>query len=151
MNDKQNQMPEAVRTKIDALYSEHAVSDKIKGIIETLLGLTHIEGAICFQVYSTIAEQVFGITATAVAVGGGAASEAAAKPEKTSFKVKIVNVDSIEKLPAARTLQTELGVGLKEASDLLKVGTILNKEMPAAGADDLVAKLAASKVIAEKV
>ena len=146
------QKNDTIREKIESIYTENGVSDKIKQIIDTLLSLTHIEGAICFKTYSTIAEQVFGITATAVAVGGGGGAEAEAeKPEKTSFKVKIVNVDSIEKLPAARTLQTELGVGLKEASDLLKVGTILNKELPTAGADDLVAKLAQSKVIAEKV
>jgi ribosomal protein L7/L12 len=151
MSETQNGLSSMSADKIKDICKERGASDKVTKLIEGLFELSHMEGLTLYSAWSAVMESV-GISMSAPSFGSGEASkeEGAAKAEKTSFDVVIKITTGMDKLPAARLLQAELGVGLKEASDLLKEGTVLKKSMPVAEADELISKLAQCKVVAEK-
>ncbi|WP_422933918.1 50S ribosomal protein L7/L12 [Sinomonas sp. P47F7] len=63
-------------------------------------------------------EEVFEVTAAAVAVAGPAAAEAAAEEEKTSFDV-ILEAAGDKKIAVIKEVRSLTSLGLKEAKDLV--------------------------------
>lgn len=63
-------------------------------------------------------EGKFGVSAAAVAVAGPAAGASAAADEKTSFNVKLTDAGA-NKIAVIKVVKEALGLGLKEAKDLV--------------------------------
>ncbi len=63
-------------------------------------------------------EDKFGVSATAVAAGPAAGGDAGAAEEKTDFDVELTEVGG-SKIAVIKAVKAELGLGLKEAKDLV--------------------------------
>ena len=88
-------------------------------------------------------EAKFGVSAAAVAVAGPAAGGAAAE-EKTDFTVVLV-ADGGAKIPVMKEVKEALGLGLKEAKDLVdKLPATLKEGMKKEDAEALKAKIEAA-------
>jgi large subunit ribosomal protein L7/L12 len=86
-------------------------------------------------------EQKFGVSAAAVAVAGPAA---AAVEEKTDFTVVLV-ADGGAKIPVMKEVKDALGLGLKEAKDLVdNLPATLKEGMKKEDAEALKAKIEAA-------
>ncbi len=64
-------------------------------------------------------EERFGVSAAAVAVAGGGAGDAGGAEEKDEFDVKLVSFGE-KKIAVIKAVKTILGLGLKEAKDLVE-------------------------------
>jgi large subunit ribosomal protein L7/L12 len=64
-------------------------------------------------------EDRFGVSAAAVAVAGGGAGDAGAAEEKSEFDVKLVSFGE-KKIAVIKAIKTILGLGLKEAKDMVE-------------------------------
>ncbi|MFZ3011698.1 MAG: 50S ribosomal protein L7/L12 [Minisyncoccia bacterium] len=87
-------------------------------------------------------EEKFGVSAAAVAsVGGGAAAGAEAAEEKDAFTVVLASAGE-QKIAVMKVVKEALGLGLKDAKDLVDAAPSTLKEgMKKAEADDLKKKI----------
>ncbi len=92
-------------------------NEKITAIVEEIKSLTILE----LNELVKAVEEEFGVSAAApVAVAGAVAGAAApAAEEKTEFDVILTAVDAAAKLKAVKVVKEELGLGLKEAKDIV--------------------------------
>ncbi len=97
-------------TNIDAVVE---VPAKFASIVKTIEEMSVVELNELVKVF----ENKFGVSAAAVAVAGGSA--AAAVEEKTEFDV-ILTSDGGNKIPVMKVVKEALGLGLKEAKDLVE-------------------------------
>lgn len=104
----------------------------IKAIAEQLVNLTVIE----VTELKNILKDEYGIepAAAAVAVAGPVAGAAATEEEKTSFDVVLKSAGAA-KLQVVKTVKEQLGIGLKEAKELVDATPSVVKE----GADKATA------------
>jgi len=72
-------------------------------------------------------EEKFGVSAAAVAVAGPAAAAAPAGDEKSSFKVELTDAGA-QKISVIKAIKEALGLGLKEAKDLVDAAPSVIKE-----------------------
>ena len=72
-------------------------------------------------------EARFGVSAAAVAVAGPAAGPAAAADEKSSFKVELTSAGT-QQIAVIKVVKEALGLGLKEAKDLVDAAPSVLKE-----------------------
>lgn len=72
-------------------------------------------------------EQKFGVSAAAVAVAGPAAGGAAAEEEKLTANVKLTDAGA-NKIAIIKVVKEVLGLGLKEAKDLVDAAPSMLKE-----------------------
>ncbi len=89
--------------------------EKFKDIIEKIEKLTVVELA---ELVKTL-EEKFGVSASAMAVGGGAAVGSEEVVEKTSFDVILKSVGD-QKINVIKVVKEATGLGLKEAKDLVE-------------------------------
>lgn len=89
--------------------------EKFKDIIEKIEKLTVVELA---ELVKTL-EEKFGVSASAMAVGGGAAAGSEEAVEKTSFDVVLKAVGD-QKINVIKAVKEATGLGLKEAKDLVE-------------------------------
>ena len=120
-------------------------SEKITNIVEEIKTLTILELADLVKAV----EEEFGVSAAApvgvVAVAGGAAAPAV--EEQTEFEVILASAGD-QKLKVVKAVKEELGLGLKEAKDLVDGAPKLVKEgVSKAEADDIKAKLEAEGAV----
>ena len=86
-------------------------------------------------------EEKFGVSAAAVAVAGPAAGGAAAEEEKDSYTVVLAAAGE-QKIAVMKVVKEVLGLGLKEAKDLVDgAPTTLKDGMKKAEADELKKKI----------
>lgn len=86
-------------------------------------------------------EEKFGVSAAAVAVAGGAGAGAPAAEEKDAFNVVLASAGE-QKIAVMKVVKEVLGLGLKEAKDLVDAAPSTLKEgMKKAEAEDLKKKL----------
>ena len=92
-------------------------SEKITALFDEIKSLTLIE----MNELVKMLEEEFGVSATAVAVAGGAAAGAAAPvvEEKTEFDVILTGFGD-KKLGVIKVVREITGLGLKEAKDLVE-------------------------------
>jgi len=84
-------------------------------------------------------EEKWGVSAAAVAVAGPAAGGAAAGEEKSSFNVHLADAGA-QKVAVIKAVKDALGLGLKEAKDLVDAApTVLKEGMKKEDADKLKA------------
>jgi len=86
-------------------------------------------------------EEKFGVSAAAVAVAGPAASGAEAAEEKDAFTVVLASAGE-QKIAVMKVVKEALGLGLKDAKDLVDAAPSTLKEgMKKAEAEDLKKKI----------
>ncbi len=89
--------------------------EKFKDIIEKIEKLTVVELA---ELVKTL-EEKFGVSASAMAVGGGVATGSEEVAEKTSFDVILKSVGD-QKINVIKAVKEATGLGLKESKDLVE-------------------------------
>jgi len=100
---------------------EVEVPEEFKGLIEQVEKMTVLELNALVKVF----EKKFGVSAAAVAVAGpGAGAEA---EEKTEFTVELTS-DGGAKIPVMKKVKELLGLGLKEAKELVESAPAVLKE-----------------------
>ncbi|MBQ1572787.1 MAG: 50S ribosomal protein L7/L12 [Clostridiales bacterium] len=114
-------------------------SEKVTSILEEIKGLSVIE---LFDLEKAIEEE-FGVSAAAVAVSAGAGAGAgAAAAEQTEFTVMLKSFGD-SKMGVIKAVKDVLGMGLKEAKELVEKAPVALKENVSKDeADDLMKKLA---------
>jgi large subunit ribosomal protein L7/L12 len=114
-------------------------SEKVTSILEEIKGLSVIE---LFDLEKAIEEE-FGVSAAAVAVSAGAGAGAgAAAVEQTEFTVMLKSFGD-SKMGVIKAVKDVLGMGLKEAKELVEKAPVALKEnVSKEEADDLMKKLA---------
>ena len=114
-------------------------SEKVTSILEEIKGLSVIE---LFDLEKAIEEE-FGVSAAAVAVSAGAGAGAgAAAVEQTEFTVMLKSFGD-SKMNVIKAVKDVLGMGLKEAKELVEKAPVALKEnVSKEEADDLMKKLA---------
>ena len=114
-------------------------SEKVTSILEEIKGLSVIE---LFDLEKAIEEE-FGVSAAAVAVSAGAGAGAgAAASEQTEFTVMLKSFGD-SKMGVIKAVKDVLGMGLKEAKELVEKAPVALKENVSKDeADDLMKKLA---------
>ncbi len=114
-------------------------SEKVTSILEEIKGLSVIE---LFDLEKAI-EDEFGVSAAAVvATSGGAGAGAAAAAEQTEFTVMLKSFGD-SKMGVIKAVKDVLGMGLKEAKELVEKAPVALKENVSKDeADDLMKKLA---------
>ena len=110
---------------------------KFDSFIENLDGATALE---LNELVKAI-EEKFGVSAAAVAMSGGGAGAAEAVEEKDAFTVVLASAGE-QKIAVMKVVKEVLGLGLKEAKDLVDAAPSTLKEgMKKAEADDLKKKI----------
>ncbi len=107
------------------------VPEKFKNLIEAIEKMSVLD---LNELVKTI-EARFGVSAQAVAVAAGPAAVAA--EEKDSFTVTLKSAGE-QKIQVIKAVKEALGLGLKEAKDLVDgAPAVLKEEMPKADAETL--------------
>ena len=114
-------------------------SEKVTSILEEIKGLSVIE---LFDLEKATIEEEFGVSAAAVAVSAGAGAGAgAAAVEQTEFTVMLKSFGD-SKMGVIKAVKDVLGMGLKEAKELVEKAPVALKEnVSKEEADDLMKKL----------
>lgn len=99
------------------------VPAKFKKLVEEIEGMTVLELSELVKVL----EKKFGVSAAAVAVAGPAAGAAAGGEEKSSFNVELSD-GGANKIAVIKVVKEVLGLGLKEAKDLVDGAPAMLKE-----------------------
>jgi len=87
-----------------------------------------------------VLEAHFGVSAVAVAVAGPAVA-VVSEEEKSSFKVELTNAGA-QKIAVIKVVKEALGLGLKEAKDLVDAApSVLKEDMKKKDAEDLKKKV----------
>lgn len=113
-------------------------SEKVTSILEEIKGLSVIE---LFDLEKAIEEE-FGVSAAAVvATAGAGAGAGAAAAEQTEFTVMLKSFGDA-KMGVIKAVKDALGMGLKEAKELVEKAPVALKENVSKDeADDLMKKL----------
>jgi large subunit ribosomal protein L7/L12 len=109
---KEEKVEEKKEEKVDEA-EEVEVPAEFKDIIEKIEKMTVLELNALVKVF----EKKFGVSAAAVAVAAPGAGEAA--EEQTEFTVELTS-DGGAKIPVMKVVKEVLGLGLKEAKDLVE-------------------------------
>lgn len=99
------------------------VPAKFKDLIEKIETMTVLELNELVKVF----EQKFGVTAQATVVSGGGSTDAGAAEEKDSFTVMLKSAGE-QKVQVIKAIKDALGLGLKEAKDLVDAAPAALKE-----------------------
>ncbi len=97
--------------------------DKFKDLLDKVESMSVIE----LNEFVTAIEERFGVSAAAVAVSAGAGAGAAAAEEKDSFTVVLASAGE-NKIAVMKVVKEALGLGLKEAKDLVDAAPSTLKE-----------------------
>ena len=113
------------------------MSEKVEKLLEEIKKLTVVELA---ELVKAIEEE-FGVSAVAAAAPVAGAAGAAAAEEKTSFNVVLTSAGD-QKIKVITVVKNALGLGLKEAKDLVDgAPKTLKENVSKEEAEELKAKL----------
>ena len=116
------------------------IPEKYQGFIDQVKSMSVLE---LHGLVKTL-EQVFGVSASAVAAPSVASGEGEAAEEKSMFTVELTEMGG-QKIAVIKALKEALGLGLKEAKDLVEgAPSELKKDVKKADAETLKAKLEAA-------
>lgn len=100
------------------------VPAKFKTLVESIDSMSVLD----LHELVKLLEKKFGVSAAAVAVMGGAGAGAGeAAEEKTEFNVELTSFGEA-KIPVMKAVKEALGLGLKEAKDLVEAAPCVIKE-----------------------
>jgi large subunit ribosomal protein L7/L12 len=112
---------------------------KFKDIVESIEKMSVLD----LNELVKLLEKKFGVSAAAVAVAGPAVAAEAAE-EKSAFNVELTD-GGAQKIAVIKVVKEVLGLGLKEAKDMVDGAPIMMKEgMKKAEAEDLKKKIEAA-------
>lgn len=112
------------------------VPAKFKDIVESIEKMSVLDLNELVKLF----EKKFGVSAAAVA-GPAAAAPVAAADEKSTVKVELTDAGA-NKINVIKAVKEVLGLGLKEAKDLVDAApSVLKEEMPKEAAADLKKKI----------
>lgn len=133
MDENQNPVEEVVATPAEAEVAAPApaaeekaeveVPAKFKKIVEEIESMTVLELNELVKVF----EKKFGVSAAAVAVAGPAAGGAGAEEGKSTMNVELSDAGG-NKIAVIKVVKEVLGLGLKEAKDLVDGAPSMLKE-----------------------
>ena len=124
-------------TKEEAAEEPKEVPAEYKEMVEKIEGMTVLE----LNGLVKAIEERFGVSATAVAAAGGAGDAGAGAEEKDSFDVTLTSFGD-KKIAVIKVVKEILGLGLKEAKDLVEgAPTSLKSEVKAEEANEWKTKL----------
>jgi large subunit ribosomal protein L7/L12 len=107
---------EAVATEAPAVEEEKAeVPEKFKALVEQVESMSVLE---LHELVKAL-EKRFGVSAAAVAVAAPGAGAGEAAEEKSSFTVELTDAGA-NKIQVIKAVKEALGLGLKEAKDLVE-------------------------------
>lgn len=113
------------------------VPAKFKDLVSSIEGMSVLE----LNELVKVLEKKFGVSASAMAVAGPAGAGAPAAEEKDSFTVELTSAGE-QKIAVMKVVKEALGLGLKEAKDLVDGAPSVMKEgLKKAEADELKKKL----------
>ena len=121
----------------------------LKKMAKEIVGLPLLEA----QELKTILKDDYDIEPAAggaVMMAGPADAGAAAEEEQTEFDVVLKSVGT-SKIPVIKAVRTITGLGLKEAKDLVEVGSKIREAVSKEEAEDVKAKLEEAGAEAELV
>lgn len=108
----------------DEPVEEVEVPEKFKSIVDAVESMTVLE----LNELVGVLEKKFGVSAAAVAVAGpGAGAAAGGAEEKDSFDVELKSAGD-QKIQVIKAVKEALGLGLKEAKDLVDAAPAMLKE-----------------------
>lgn len=113
--------PEEVKEETQAAEAEFEVPEKFKAIVEQIEAMPVLE---LNELVKTF-ERKFGVSATAVAVAGPGADAGAAE-EQSDFDVELTDIGG-SKIGVIKAVKTALGLGLKEAKDMVESAPVVLK------------------------
>ncbi|TRZ52601.1 50S ribosomal protein L7/L12 [bacterium] len=99
------------------------VPAKFKDLVEKIEGMSVLD----LHELVKLLEKRFGVSAAAVAVAGAVAPAADAADEKSSFNVELTAAGD-QKIGVIKAIKEILGLGLKEAKDLVEAAPSMVKE-----------------------
>jgi len=99
------------------------VPAKFKDLVETVENMSVID----LHELVKLLEKKFGVSAAAVAVAGGVVDGADAGEEKSEFNVELTSVGD-SKIAVIKAVKAALGLGLKEAKELVDAAPAMLKE-----------------------
>ena len=121
------------------------MSEKVEKLLEEIKSLTVVELA---ELVKAIEEE-FGVSAVAAAAPAAGAAGAAAAEEKTSFNVVLVSAGD-QKIKVITAVKNALGLGLKEAKDLVDgAPKTLKENVSKEEAEELKAKFEEAGAVVE--
>jgi len=126
MSEENVQNEEVAATPEVAAKENEAVEvpAKFKTLVETIDSMSVLD----LHELVKLLEKKFGVSAAAVAVMGGAGAGAGeAAEEKTEFNVELTSFGEA-KIPVMKAVKEALGLGLKEAKDLVESAPVVVKE-----------------------
>ena len=119
---------------------EVAIPAKFKDIVKTIESLSVLELHELVKVF----EEKFGVSAAAVAAAPAVGAAVAGGEEKTSFNVHLTDAGAT-KVQVIKAVKDALGLGLKEAKDLVDAApTVLKEGMKKEEADKFKAAIEAA-------
>jgi len=117
--------------------AEVEVPAQFKSIVESIEKMTVLELSELVKVF----EKKFGVSAAAVAVAGPAAGGAGGEDAKSSFTVELSDAGA-QKIQVIKAVKEVLGLGLKEAKDLVDgAPSVLKENVGKDDAEALKAKI----------
>lgn len=132
--------PEAAPVEAPAAVSEEAafeVPAKFEKIVKEIEDMTVLELSELVKVF----EKKFGVSAAAVAVAGPASAGGAGEDAKSTFNVELSDAGA-NKISVIKAVKEALGLGLKEAKDLVDgVPSMLKENASKEDAEALKAKM----------
>lgn len=128
MAEETKQEEQAVEEKTEEAQTtsettEVEIPAKFKDLITKIEEMSVLE---LHELVKTL-EKKFGVSAQAVAVAGGPAAGGAAAEEKDSFNVELTSAGD-QKIQVIKAVKEALGLGLKEAKDLVDSAPAMLKE-----------------------
>lgn len=116
---------------------EVEVPAQFKSIVESIEKMTVLELSELVKVF----EKKFGVSASAVAVAGPAAGGAAGEEAKSTMTVELTDAGA-NKIQVIKVVKEVLGLGLKEAKDLVDgAPSVLKENVGKDDAEDLKKKI----------
>ncbi len=120
---KETSEPEVKEADSGDSGEEVVVPDKFKDLIEKIESLSVLE----LNELVKVLEARFGVSAQAVAVSGGGDQGGAAVEEKDEFNVELTAIGD-QKVKVIKAVKEALGLGLKDAKDLVESAPATLKE-----------------------
>jgi large subunit ribosomal protein L7/L12 len=132
-------MSEEVKTDAAAPAEEKKVEvpAKFKAIVDAIEGMSVLD---LYELVKLL-EEKFGVSAAAVAVAAPGAGAAGAGEEKSAFNVELTDAGA-QKIAVIKVVKEVLGLGLKEAKDLVDAApSVLKEGMKKEEADEFKKKI----------
>jgi large subunit ribosomal protein L7/L12 len=138
--EKKDVVEETPKTeeKKEEVSSDEGEDVKIPAKFKDLVGAIDTMSVLDLHELVKLLEKKFGVSAAAVAVAGAAAgADAGAEEEKDSFTVELSAVGD-QKIAVIKAIKAALGLGLKEAKELVDgAPSILKEEVKKEEAEEL--------------